>query len=65
MRDPKRIDTVLNKLKELWELVPDWRLGQLVCNIGREGGHWDPFYLEDKELMRIIDQQIKEYGDRK
>ena len=46
MRDPKRIPKVLKDLQTIWEYYPDWRLGQLVCNIGKWKGHFDPF-LED------------------
>lgn len=30
LRDPKRIDPMLTKVKEAWELYPDMRLGQLL-----------------------------------
>lgn len=30
-RDPKRIDPMLAKVKEAWELYPDMRLGQLLA----------------------------------
>ena len=32
MRDPKRIDRVLNLIKEIWEKNPDLRLCQLIEN---------------------------------
>lgn len=30
-REPKRIDSMLAKIKEAWELYPDMRLGQLLA----------------------------------
>lgn len=32
MRDPDRIDTVLNKLRTFWKANPDLRLGQIISN---------------------------------
>lgn len=50
MRDPSRIDRVIETIRRTWHLVPDWRLGQLACNLGRECGSWDSFYVEDDKL---------------
>ena len=33
MRDPDRIPLVLQEIEKVWRLHPDWRLGQLVCNL--------------------------------
>lgn len=46
MRDPARIDGVLAALKEAWLAHPDWRLGQLISNVG---GRETLFALEDDE----------------
>ena len=54
MRDPKRIDAVIEAVKEEWKQVPDWRLGQLITNISRAAGMEDPFYLEDDQLLGVI-----------
>ena len=54
MRDPKRIDAVIEAVRDEWKQVPDWRLGQLIVNIGRAAGYGDPFYLEDDMLMKVI-----------
>ena len=37
-RDPARIPKILDVLKELWELEPDTRLGQLLLNFAFRGG---------------------------
>ena len=53
MRDPKRIWPFLTTLAELWELYPDWRFMQLVCNIQRQIGQ-DGFYIEDDKMQEIL-----------
>ena len=55
MRDPKRIDTVIEMIRSEWKKVPDWRLEQLIVNISRAAGLEDPFFLEDDRLMRILE----------
>lgn len=47
MRDPKRINRILACLEELWNKVPDQRLGQLLDNYF---GDYGSFYLEDDLL---------------
>lgn len=52
MRDPKRIDEVLEVLRKVWKQYPDWRLLQLMSNSipsGRDG-----FFIEDNELVEIL-----------
>ena len=51
MRNPDRIEPILNELKNLWLKYPDLRLGQLVCLGGLDH---DPFYVEDSELIEKI-----------
>ena len=55
MRDPNRIDKVLTALKENWEKVPDWRLGQLICNLQSAAGN-DLFYVEDDQFVELINR---------
>jgi len=48
VRNPDRIDIVLEELGKIWRKVPDLRLGQLLWGlVGR-----DPFYVEDYDLLR-------------
>jgi hypothetical protein len=47
MRDPRRIDHVIETVRRVWHLVPDWRLGQLLCNLSRDCGSWDSFFTGD------------------
>ena len=53
MRDPKRIDKIINKLRDLWKTYPDLRLGQLIVNLTPNGK--DPFYIEDEDLEKEIE----------
>lgn len=50
MRDPKRIDKFCNQLADIWKKVPDWRFGQLMCNVLNSLPR-DPFFYEEDELM--------------
>lgn len=51
MRDPDRIDKVLDELKDIWKEMPDLRLGQLILNAVQ-----DPalYYIEDRALIKKI-----------
>lgn len=57
MRDPKRIDKFLAQLGEYWKKVPDWRFGQLICNIPFTR---DPFFLEEDEFLNEVDKLFNE-----
>lgn len=48
MRDPNRIDIVLEELRKKWKANPDWRLCQLIVNATDRK---DPFYVEDDVLL--------------
>ncbi len=56
MRDPKRIDEVLNTVKTVWEQYPDMRFGQLVVNVLGV----DPFYIEDDVILKAFQNWIEE-----
>ena len=51
MRDPERIDKILNVIKLVWAECPDQRLTQLIVNAL---GMSDQviFYIEDEVLMK-------------
>lgn len=54
MRNPKRIDPLIEELREFWKAHPDWRLGQLVENAySYAGGRYAPdaFYMEDETFL--------------
>jgi hypothetical protein len=53
MRDERRIDGMLEIIRELWKRNPDLRLGQLLLNAASV--HCPAlFYLEDEELSSRI-----------
>lgn len=57
MRDPKRIQTFCNRLARAWEMVPDWRFGQLMVNALGEMNR-DPFFPEDDEMIQHIENYV-------
>ena len=57
MRDIKRIRKFCNRLAAAWEKVPDWRFGQLMCNILGSMGK-DPFFPEDDEMIEFIEEYV-------
>lgn len=61
MRDPARIEPILELLMEYWKRDPDYRLGQLICVISkRSGGDGDPFNMEDSRLEKFLYESLYE-----
>ena len=56
MRDPARIDQMLDLIREIWQRSPDLRLTQLLINAA---GPSDPcaelYQLEDTKLMKKLE----------
>jgi hypothetical protein len=56
MRDPKRIYDFCNKLATIWATeCPDWRFGQLMCNVLNTCGR-DPFFYEEDEMLKVFEE---------
>lgn len=57
MRDPNRIKDYCDDLATIWNLVPDWRLSQLMMNAihsyTKEKGY-EPFYTEDDDFLEYL-----------
>ena len=51
MRDPKRIDIILQEISAIWHKYPDMRLGQLIGNV-LEGPSL--YYVEDDSLVKAL-----------
>ena len=51
MRDPKRIDVILQEISTIWYKYPDMRLGQLIGNV-LEGPSL--YYVEDDSLVKAL-----------
>ncbi len=65
MRDPERIKRVVALLEEVWQLVPDWRLTQLVINAADKDHNCGPvFYEEDDKLEKKLLFLKKSLEDR-
>jgi len=59
-RDPKRIERVVELLREAWRLFPDQRLTQLVINVADQKHDCAPvFYLEDTEIEKKLEAMIR------
>lgn len=60
MRDPKRIPEIMEKITNYWGKNPDlrfWQVIEIIKNKSREGNDsalFDPFYIEDFNLMKIL-----------
>ena len=51
MRDPKRIDEMLELIRQVWTKSPDLRLGQIIVGaVAPEQPCPEVFYIEDAEL---------------
>lgn len=59
MRDPNRMNKVLDVLWKNWLKVPDWRFCQLIENIQCAAGG-DLFYMEDEDFMELVNNY---FGD--
>lgn len=60
MRDPNRINRVVELLRAAWLAEPDLRLGQLLSHIAGTG---DVFYIEDGVIERRLKQHLFEEED--
>lgn len=59
MRDPKRIDIILSKIKHIWKHHPDLRLFQLLINPTNVSCA-PLYYMEDEHLLKILNYYNKE-----
>jgi len=57
MRDPNRIEPIIQLIREVWYSYPDLRLTQLIMNALRLNS--DPYYVEDETLHKAL----KEYKE--
>ena len=68
-RNPERVERILMKLLEVWEVRTDERLGQLLTNVMRD--HWAKkgadnrsiglnYNVEDYEFEAVLDKAVEE-----
>lgn len=55
MRDKKRIRQFCERLALAWEKVPDLRFWQLVDNVSKEMCYAPLFYMEDGDMIKLIE----------
>lgn len=61
MRDPNRIKPYCDILASIWQMVPDWRLGQLMMNAMlayKTEKRADAFYAEDLDFLHFLYEYI-------
>ena len=54
MRDPERIDPVIDCIRSIWRRYPDLRLMQLLGNAFPDG--LDPYHVEDDKTVELLDK---------
>jgi hypothetical protein len=60
MRDPRRIEQILDVIREIWEREPDLRLGQIVVNAIRPGEPCPQIFgAEDDELLKGLREYVR------
>ena len=59
MRDYRRINPILARVRVLWRNYPDMRLMQLLQVVIGHGG--DHFFLEDAELDRRLKARMRDW----
>lgn len=62
MRDPQRIDRILNLISTIWHKSPDLRLGQLLFIFADFVD--DIFYYEDDKTEKLLEKTLEESSRR-
>jgi hypothetical protein len=64
MRDPKRIEPIIQLLWDVWERTPDLRLGQIIVNAARPNeGCPQILHVEDDKIARGLEEMLKRPTD--
>lgn len=58
MRNPQRIDNILERLKIIWKDNPDLRLGQLLLDAVNANRL---FYIEDETLIQALENYFLQF----
>ena len=56
MRDPERIDVIIEKLRAVWKKNPDLRITQLLWALARS--NYTFFYVEDDFVEKRLDRAL-------
>jgi len=60
MRDPARIERMLDLVRRVWYYGPDLRLTQIIMNVLVMNS--DPYYVEDDKLEDALKTFCKDRG---
>ena len=55
MRNPERIEKVMNIVERIWKKEPDLRFGQIISVIDSLSDN-DIFHLEDDKMIKLLKQ---------
>ena len=55
MRNPERIEKVMNIVERIWKKEPDLRFGQII-NVIDSLSDDDVFHLEDDKMIELLKQ---------
>ena len=61
MRDPQRVEQILDVLREVWESQPDLRLGQIVVNAIRPSEPCPQIFSAEDDVLL---EGLREYRRR-
>ena len=54
---------ILNSLEVLIKEMPEQRVGQIIFNyICANGPNNDPFFISDKDLLKILEKTLDKYS---
>jgi hypothetical protein len=59
MRDPARIEQILNRIRTIWTEYPDCRFGQLLYYLFDDYFGKDLFFVEDDDFIKTLDSKIE------
>lgn len=65
MRDPARIDRMIDLLRAAWHQSPDLRLGQLIANVvwsrgvGSDDAYWNILQVEDSAVEPLLERLVE------
>ena len=59
MRDPARIEVLLELLRQYWKQNPDLRIGQIITNLSSSKRmSIDPYYIEDDMIINSLKEEL-------
>jgi uncharacterized protein YihD (DUF1040 family) len=59
LRDPARIEVLLELLRQYWKQNPDLRIGQIITNLSSSKRmSIDPYYIEDDMIINSLKEEL-------